>query len=195
MSKAKTKDTDEKPKGGKMKLVLGALALLGVGAGGAYGAFAAGLIGGGAAHEKEVDLPKLVAKGEEDPFAPATGKKDEEGLEEAYGEGGSKYRTVYYSFEEDFTSNLKDSPGLVQVSLAASTRHDGRVIQWLERHELAVRSAILVELASTPEEDAFTIEGKTRLQDRLTKAINRVLTEQEGFGGVDKVYFKSFLVQ
>jgi flagellar FliL protein len=194
MSKAKPKDSEDKPKGGKMKLVLGALALLGIGAGGAYGAVAAGLLGG-AAHEKEADLPKLVAKGEEDPFAPKTKGKEEEGLEEAYGEGGSKYRTIYYSFTEDFTSNLKDSPGLVQVSLAASTRHDGRVIQWLERHELAVRSAIIVELASTPEEDAFTIEGKTRLQDRLAKAINRVLTEQEGFGGVDKVHFKSFLVQ
>ena len=194
MSKAKAKDSEDKPKGGKMKLIVGALALVGAGAGGAYGAVAAGLIGG-AAHEEKADVPKLVTKGEEDPYAPASGKKGEEGGEEAYGEGGSKYRTIYYSFEEDFTSNLKDSPGLVQVSLAASTRHDGRVIQWLERHELAVRSAILVELASTPEEDAFTIDGKTRLQDRLTKAINRVLTEQEGFGGVDKVYFKSFLVQ
>ena len=50
-------------------------------------------------------------------------------------------------------------------------------------------------LADTPEEDAFTPEGKERLQKRLTGAINKVLTETEGFGGVDAVYFKSFLVQ
>ena len=36
---------------------------------------------------------------------------------------------------------------------------------------------------------------RKRLQDRLVKAINRVLTEQEGFGGVDAVHFRSFLVQ
>ena len=108
---------------------------------------------------------------------------------------GSEYRTVYYSFEEPFTSNLKDSSGLVQVSIAASTRHDGRVIQWLSLHELAIRSAILVELANTPEEDAFTVEGKERLQRRLTVAMNRVLEENEGFGGVDAVHFRSFLVQ
>ncbi|MFN3457950.1 MAG: flagellar basal body-associated FliL family protein, partial [Novosphingobium sp.] len=29
----------------------------------------------------------------------------------------------------------------------------------------------------------------------LTAAINKVLSENEGFGGVDNVYFKSFIVQ
>ena len=41
----------------------------------------------------------------------------------------------------------------------------------------------------------YTAQGKDRLQKRLTAAINKVLTEEEGFGGVDQVYFKSFLVQ
>ena len=110
-------------------------------------------------------------------------------------QGGSEYRRQYYSFEEGFTSNLKDSAALVQLTLAVSTQHDGRVLQWLARHELAIRSAVLVELASTPEDDVFTAEGKQRLQARLVKAINGVLTQQEGFGGVDAVHFRSFLVQ
>ena len=66
---------------------------------------------------------------------------------------------------------------------------------WVRKHELAIRSEILVVLADTPEEDAFTPEGKERLQKRLAGAINKVLTQTEGFGGVDAVYFKSFLVQ
>lgn len=66
---------------------------------------------------------------------------------------------------------------------------------WLKKHELALRSEILEVLADTPEEEAFSAEGKERLQKRLTATINRVLTEREGFGGVDAVYFKSFLVQ
>ncbi|GAA4045075.1 flagellar basal body-associated FliL family protein [Parerythrobacter jejuensis] len=194
MSKPNSDETEPKPKGGKLKLVVGAILLLGAGAGGAYGAFAAGLIGEGHAEEGP-DTPKLVTKGTEDPFAPAAGKgKDDQG-EVIFGEGGSEYRTIYYSFEESFTSNLKNSAGLVQLSLAASTRHDGRVLQWLKRHELAVRSAILVVLASTPEEDVYSVEGKARLQARLTEAINTVLEEQEGFGGVDAVHFRTFLVQ
>lgn len=193
---SKTKTTEEKPArgGGKIKLLLVAVAMLAVGAGGAYGAFAAGLFG---AHgEDGPDLPRQVTKGGEDPYAPPAEGEDKDGAGEVvYGDGGSQFRRQYFSFEEGFTSNLKDSTGLVQVTLAVSTTYDGRVLQWLKRHELAIRSAVLVELAATPEEDVFSVEGKQRLQDRLVKAINAVLTEQEGFGGVDQVHFRSFLVQ
>jgi len=153
------------------------------------------VIGGGHAEPKEDNTPKLVRKGEEDPFAPKTEAKEGEGPAEVEGDGGSEYRTSYFSFTEDFTSNLKNSSALVQISLACSTRRDGRVLMWLKKHELAIRSEVLVVLADTPEEDAFTPEGKQRLEKRLTAAINKVLTETEGFGGVDAVYFKSFLVQ
>lgn len=193
---AKAKPTEDQPAktGSKMKLVLIAVAMLAVGAGGAYGALASGLIGGHA--ESGPDLPRPVAKGGDDPYAPPADSKGKDGgADPVYGEGGSEYRRLYYSFEEGFTSNLKDSTGLVQLTLAVSTTYDGRVLQWLQRHELAIRSAVLVELASTPEDDAFTVDGKKRLQERLVKAINRVLTEQEGFGGVDAVHFRSYIVQ
>jgi len=180
-------------KGGVIKIALGALLLLGLGAGGAYGAFAMGLFGGGREHEP--DQPKLVLKTEPDPYAPASGGKEKDAAAPIYGEGGSKYRTAYYSFEESFTSNLADSAGLVQVELAVSTRRDGRVIQWVKTHELAIRSAILAQLAATTEDEAYDVEGKKRIAQRLTKAVNQVLEENEGFGGIDAVHFKGFLVQ
>lgn len=185
-----------KGKGLIVKLAL-ALGLVGGGGGGAFALMQAGAIGGGDAHKKEDNSPKLILKGEEDPFAPAAGEGGKEGEagSEIEGDGGSKYRTAYYSFSEEFTSNLSNSDGLIQVSLAASTRRDGRVLLWLKKHELAVRSAMLAVLADTPEEDVYSVDGKERLQKRLTAAINKVLTETEGFGGIDAVYFKSFLVQ
>ena len=197
MSKAKS-DGDAKPKSGKMKMIIGAVVLLAAGAGGAYGAVAMGYLGPHAEAEEGPDEPRLVRKGDEDPYAPAVeggGEGEGEGAGPVYGEGGSEYRTLYYTFEEGFTSNLADSAGLVQVSLAASTHRDGRVIQWLAMHDLAIRSAILVELANTPEDDVYSVEGKERLAERLKAAINRVLEENEGFGGVDEVLFRSFLVQ
>jgi flagellar FliL protein len=39
------------------------------------------------------------------------------------------------------------------------------------------------------------VEGKELLQKRLAAAINKVLTDEEGFGGVDNVYFRSLLIQ
>ena len=192
-------DKAAKPKRGKgllIKAVLGVV-LIGAGGGGTFALVQSGMIaGGGEGHAKEDNKPKLVRKGEEDPYAPKSEGKEGEGSgAEIDGEGGSEYRTSYYNFTEDFTSNLKNSSALVQINIACSTRRDGRVLVWLKTHELAIRSEILVVLADTPEEDAFTPEGKTRLQKRLTGAINKVLTDTEGFGGVDAVYFKSFLVQ
>jgi flagellar protein FliL len=180
-------------KGGIIKIALGAVLLLGTGAGGAYGAYAMGLFGE-AGGEHKIDEPKLVLKDEEDPYAPPAKDKDKEG-HMVYGEGGSKYRTAYYSFEEAFTSNLADSPGLIQVEIAVSTRRDGRVLQWVKTHELAIRSAIIAQLAATTEAEAYDVEGKKKLSQRLTKAVNQVLEENEGFGGIEAVHFKGFLVQ
>ena len=185
-------ETKPKKKGGIMKMALIAIALLAVGGGGTYGAFAAGLIG---PHEKAKDdgKPHLVLKGEDDPYQQTKG--DEQAKEAVFGQGGSKYRTAYYNFSDDFTSNLADSTSLIQISLAASTNYDGRVLIWLGEHETAIRSRILVELAATDEADLEGANGKERLQKRLTRAINDVLQKQEGFGGVKNVYFRSFIIQ
>ncbi|WP_225205644.1 flagellar basal body-associated FliL family protein [Novosphingobium huizhouense] len=202
MSDKKDKEAKPKKKGGGKMMIIGiAVAMLAVGGGGAYGLVAAGIIGGGG-HEKEVkedNRPKLIKKGEIDPFAPKPKEgghgEGEEGGQETEGEGGSEYRTVYYSFADDFTSNLKDSDALVQLSVACSTRRDYRVILWVQKHELAIRSALLDVLAETPDTDVQTSKGKEQLQKRMTAAINKVLTQTEGFGGVDAVYFKTFIVQ
>ncbi|MFZ5744938.1 MAG: flagellar basal body-associated FliL family protein [Pseudomonadota bacterium] len=197
--KTETPPAEQKKKGkGLLIKLIGAVVLIGAGGGGTFALVQAGMIGGIAGHaaaKKEVNEPKLVRKGEEDPYAPKTEAKEGEAPADVEGEGGSEYRTSYYNFTEDFTSNLKNSAALVQINLACSTRRDGRVLMWLKKHELAIRSEILVVLADTPEEDVYTPEGKQKLQQRMTGAINKVLTETEGFGGVDAVYFKSFLVQ
>ncbi|MBS0255650.1 MAG: flagellar basal body-associated FliL family protein [Proteobacteria bacterium] len=201
MSKDKADKDDakggKKGKGKGMVMMLGgALALMGAGGGGAFALMKAGVIGGHTEKVKEDNAPKLIKKGEKDPFAPKQeGAKEGEATAEVEGEGGSPYHTLYYSFADEFTSNLRNSAGLVQVSIAASTHRDGRVLLWLKKHELAIRSAILAVLADTPEEDVVNMEGKARLQHRIAAAINKVLTDTEGFGGIDNVYFKSFLVQ
>ena len=127
--------------------------------------------------------------------APGGGRKPGGGGPAIHGGGGGKYRTAYYNFSDEFTSNLANGTALIQVSLAASTHYDGRVMMWLNEHETALRSRILAELAATSEEDLASIRGKEELQKRLTKAINETLEEREGFGGVDSVYFRSFIVQ
>lgn len=195
MAKGKDKSTDEgaRSSGMGLKIALGMVATLALGAGGAYGAFAAGLIGVGKAGEP--DIPKLVVKGADDPYAFPAKAEGSDAPATVFGEGGSQYRTAYYSFEESFTSNLAGSPALIQLELAVSTRRDGRVLQWVKTHEIAIRSAILAQLAATSEADVYDVAGKQRLAKRLTQTINTVLEENEGFGGIEAVHFRGFLVQ
>ncbi|AXK43238.1 MULTISPECIES: flagellar basal body-associated FliL family protein [Erythrobacter] len=187
-------ETPPKKKGGKLKPVLFSVLLLAAGGGGTYAAFASGMLGAHGAQEED-NNPKLVRKGDEDPYPFAGGGEAKDKAPVVHGAGGGEYRTAYYNFTEEFTSNLANGNALVQVSIAASTHYDGRVLMWLAEHETALRSRILAELAATSEEDLASIKGKEELQQRLTKALNEVLEEREGFGGVDSVYFRSFIVQ
>ncbi|MFD1787451.1 flagellar basal body-associated protein FliL [Sphingomonas floccifaciens] len=218
-------DKAEAPEGGakKKKGKLGKLLVVGVGlialVGGGVGAglYAAnsGLIGGGGHAEKEEDknTPHLVPKSEEKRASAAGGEGGEgghggggegeseggsekaEGLPTPAGEGGDKYASNYFTLEKEFTSNLKESVHFIQVGIAVSTPYDDRVIDNLKTHEIAVRSAILMTLSNTDEESVFTQEGKEQLQRKLTQAINGVLKQKEGFGGIGNVYFTNFVVQ
>lgn len=189
----------KKGKLGKMLMIGGALVLL-VGGGAGAGVYfvQSGMVGGGD-HAKPVDAdkPQLVPKGSK-PKAEGEGESEgasEGGDETAKVEGADKYESSYFPMEKEFTSNLRDSVHLIQVGLAVSTNYDQRVIDHLKAHEIAVRSAVLMTLGETDEEQVFSAEGKEQLQKRLVKAINAVLVEKEGFGGVGNVYFTNFIVQ
>lgn len=195
MSDKHAKEGKAKGQGkGKLIIILVGVGMLALGGGGVGALVATGVIGGHGAQEKPRG-PQLVRKGEEDPYMPKSDKKEDEGAIDVEGEGGDEYRTAYYTFSEDFTSNLRDSDALIQVSIACSTRRDGRVLIWLKKHELAIRSKLLQILADTPEENVYTIVGKEKLQKRMTDTINQVLIQKEGFGGVDAVYFRTFIIQ
>ncbi|WP_375429230.1 flagellar basal body-associated protein FliL [uncultured Sphingomonas sp.] len=199
---------EEAPKKkGKLKKLLvlgvGLVVLVGGGVGAGLYAASAGLVGGGGHGEAdEKPKPKLVLKseqkrgGEEDAkrgdHAPAPGHEGEPTPEVA---GGEKYASNYYAMEKEFTSNLQNSVHFIQVGVAVSTPYDDTVIERLKTNDIAVRSAILMTLSDTSEEQVFNAEGKKQLQRKLAKAINETLEQKEGFGGVSNVYFTNFVVQ
>lgn len=107
----------------------------------------------------------------------------------------SAYKATYYPIETPFTSNLKGSDNFVQLSVSVATYYDQEVLDHIRNHETAIRSAILMALAEQELGPLGTQQGKRALQKLLTDAVNKVLIEKTGFGGVNDVYFTSFVVQ
>ena len=212
-------------KKGKMKMILlivvGVVVLLGGGIGAGLYAAGSGLVGGGGGkHEEKEDpnKPHLVPKAEQKRAGEGGGeggehggggeggggehgggegeaKEEHVGAPTPHGSGGEEYASNYYAMEKEFTANLQNSIHFVQVGVAISTPYDDKVINNLKTNDIAVRSAILMTLGDTTEDQVFTSGGKEQLQKRLAGAINAVLKEKEGFGGISNVYFTNFVVQ
>lgn len=191
-----------KKKGSFKKLLfigVAAIALIGAGAG-------AGIYFGALqAHEAkpEDNYPKLVVRSKENAEPAAEGEDKEAPPKvgtvsvpnDKYKVDPKKYEITYYPIADSFTTNLADGSGFLQVGISLSTFYDGKVINNIKRQAVPIRSVVLMVLAEQDPALLSTSQGKQRLQRQLTAAINDVLHDKEGFGGIDNVYFTSLVIQ
>ena len=56
-------------------------------------------------------------------------------------------------------------------------------------------SDMLAVISTFTEEDLAGTEGRAKLSEALKAAINKRLEKAEGFGGVEDVFFPSFVLQ
>jgi flagellar FliL protein len=183
-----------KKKGGKLKkiiiLLVGVLIIGGGGFAGGLYAMGMGPFASGQADE-DPDMPQLVVRdgissqvAERARAAARRGRFDPR-----------VFRATYLPLEGNFTSNLNGGDAFVQIGIGVSTYYDQKVIDNLHTHEMAVRSAILMVLSQQDPVALTTLAGKVALKQQLKNAINNALTIREGFGGIDDVYFTSFVTQ
>lgn len=182
-----------KKKGSKAKKLILLLGLiLAAAGGGAYAYFGLGLGGGTAGHdEPEIEQPELVVReGVSDSAAAEGRRRARNGAPDR-----RLFQATYIPLEGNFTSNLRGGDAFVQIGMGVSTYYDERVVQAVERHNMAIRSAILLALSEADPIEITSLSGKEALKNTLKNAINNVLTDREGFGGIDDVYFTSFVTQ
>lgn len=103
--------------------------------------------------------------------------------------------TTYYEFPDKFTTNLLNSRKFLQMGLSISTQFDATVIENVEMHTQALRSEILTVMGEFSEETIQGKAGRDDLSRRIKEAINTKLEELEGFGGIENVYFSTFVLQ
>ena len=103
--------------------------------------------------------------------------------------------TSYYTFADNFTTNLNKSKQFLQISVGVSTQYDETVIENVEKHQMALRSEVLGVIGTYSVEDIDGKLGRDKLADSIMEAINVKLLDLEGFGGVEGVHFTSFVLQ
>ena len=194
-----------KKKRSKLRLVIlslmGATALLGGGVG-------AGLYASGAltptGEPEDPNRPKLVERSETE--ASASSGEGSEGDAPPRKEGTvsvasdkvvvdpKRFDVTYIPLDQPFTANLANG-GIIQVGLSVATYYDYRVVENVKRQTVPIRSAALLALSQEDPDVLSTPAGKAALQRSLTQAVNQVLRDKEGFGGIDNVYFTSLVIQ
>ena len=103
--------------------------------------------------------------------------------------------TSYYTFADNFTTNLNKSKQFLQISVGVSTQYDETVIENVEKHQMALRSEVLGVMGTYSVDDIDGKVGRDKLADSIKDAINVKLEDLEGFGGVEGVHFTSFVLQ
>ena len=103
--------------------------------------------------------------------------------------------TSYYTFADNFTTNLNKSKQFFFFFLGVSTQYDETVIENVEKHQMALRSEVLGVMGTYSVDDIDGKVGRDKLADSIKDAINVKLEDLEGFGGVEGVHFTSFVLQ
>lgn len=106
-----------------------------------------------------------------------------------------QFETRYYEFPDPLTTNLKGSRQFLQLGVGVSTQYDDTVIAHVETHQMALRSDMLAVISGFAEADVQGTEGRDALASALRTAINARLEKLEGFGGIEGVFFPSFVLQ
>ena len=185
------KPKKKKSKLKKLLLLTFALILIGGGGTGAVLYATGGLLPGGSGHEEDPDVPHLVVRDGANPASVDAARADA-------GQGRVDprlFQSTYLPLEGNFTSNLRGGEAFIQIGIGLSTYYDERVLENVQTHDMAIRSAILMTLTEQDPQAITTLRGRQALKIALRNAINGVLTNREGFGGIDEVYFTSFVSQ
>jgi flagellar protein FliL len=201
MTKPKDKPEAKTGKSKKMLLIGVGATLLTVG-GAAGGVYMSGGVTGKKA-EDDPHRPKLVERSDEPAEAPADGEEGKIALKEGtvavkddrQKVDPKKFEVTYIGLDQSFTANLADGAGFVQLGISLATYYDGKVVQNVERQAVPIRSSVLMVLSQQDAAVLSTPQGKQLLQRELTHAINDVLRQKEGFGGIDNVYFTNLVIQ
>jgi len=106
-----------------------------------------------------------------------------------------KFEFTYHQMEREFLVNLTGSKKVMSVQVAVMTRYDQRVVDNIKKHEFALRSVMMDVMRQATEAELSKPDFRVDLGRKLRDAMNTKLESFEDFGGIEEVFFTSFIVQ
>lgn len=106
-----------------------------------------------------------------------------------------RFEFSYLELERELLANLTNSRKVMQVQMAFMTRYDERVFKNVKKHEFALRSVALDVMRQTTDADLDKPDFRKNLAEKLRTELNAKLESLEDFGGIEEVYFTSFVIQ
>ena len=106
-----------------------------------------------------------------------------------------RFDYTYHQLSKEFLVNLTGSRKVMSVQIAVMTRYDERVVENVTKHEVALRSVVMDVMRQTNEADLPKPEFRKDLAVKIRDAMNTLIEKYEDFGGIEDVYFTSFIVQ
>jgi len=106
-----------------------------------------------------------------------------------------RFEYTYHPLKKDFLSNLMSSKKVMSIQISIMTRYDDRVFENVDKHEAALRSVVLDVLRQTTDADLVKPEFRKDLAIKIRDSMNSLLEKLEDFGGIEEVFFTSFVVQ
>ena len=106
-----------------------------------------------------------------------------------------RFEYTYSQLDREFLVNLAGSRKVMSVQLAIMTRYDERVVENVKKHEFALRSVVMDAMRTTTEADLGKPDFRKDLAIKIRDTMNNLLEKYEDFGGIEEIYFTSFIVQ
>ena len=107
----------------------------------------------------------------------------------------TRFENTYLQIDKEFMTNLTASKKVMVVQIAVMTHYDNRVFDNVKKHEFAIRSGILDVMRQTTEAEAARPDFRSELAAKIKVVMNDILKKYEDFGGIEDVFFTSFVMQ
>lgn len=107
----------------------------------------------------------------------------------------TRFESSYMELDKPLLVNMPNSKRAISAQVALMTYYDDRVFKNVKKHEFALRAASLDVLRQVTEDMLTKPDFRKDVAAKIRDEMNAVLMKYEDFGGIEEVYFTSFLIQ